>query len=243
MILTLEICANGVKSAIAAQNGGANRIELCTNLLEGGTTPSYGIIEWCTNNLAIEVWPIIRPRGGDFVYSKEEFETILIDINYAKQVGCTGIVVGILNQQANVDIERCAEIIAMAYPMPVVFHRAFDRCANLESALTQIIDLGFVRVLTSGGKSNAYDGRFTIANLVKQAAGKIEIMPGAGITAGNLVEIAEITKATSFHTTAKSLVNNDPSFASSLITTIDYSHQETDVAKVKELKNILNSLK
>src|SRR5690606_27988508 len=127
----LEICSNSVESAIAAEQGGADRIELCTNLTEGGTTPSYGQIKWCLENLQLEVWPLIRPRGGDFLYSDAEFESIISDILYCKQIDCHGMVIGILDVNGFVDKKRCSQIIETASPMPVAFHRGFDMSNDL----------------------------------------------------------------------------------------------------------------
>lgn len=245
--MTLEICANSVESAIAAQRGGANRIELCTNLAEGGTTPSYGQIKWCLENLTLEVWPLIRPRGGDFFYSTAEFENILADISYCKQIGCKGIVTGLLNKNGTIDEERCAKIIAVASPIPVAFHRAFDMSADLIQSLETIIKLGFVRILTSGGKENAFIGAKKLKELVIQAGNRIEIMPGAGISADNLLEIAQTTGARNFHTTAKSIVASKMQFrneASKMggANADEFSYEQTDADKVKALKNILNQL-
>ncbi|WAC39847.1 copper homeostasis protein CutC [Pedobacter sp. SL55] len=245
--LGLEICANSVESAIAAQQGGADRIELCTNLAEGGTTPSYGQIKWCVENLNTEVWPLIRPRGGDFLYSDAEFENILEDISYCKQIGCKGLVTGLLNKNGDIDEQRCAKIISVASPMPVAFHRAFDMSADLSKSLEKIIKLGFVRILTSGGKENAFVGAKKLKELVIQADNRIEIMPGAGINADNLLEIAQTTGARNFHTTAKSIVASKMQFrneASKMAgeNTDEFSHEQTDLIKVKVLKEILNHL-
>lgn len=245
--LELEICANSIESAIAAEKGGADRIELCTNLAEGGTTPSHGQIKWCIENLQLEIWPLIRPRGGDFLYNNSEFECILEDIIYCKKIGCHGIVTGILNKYGSIDEERCAKIIVAASPMPVAFHRAFDMSNNLSNSLETIIDLGFVRILTSGGKENAQIGANEIAKLILQARERIELMPGAGINTDNIKEIAEITGAKSFHTTAKSVVSSKMQFrneASKMgnIHTDEFSYEQTDMPKVKALRDILNNL-
>jgi copper homeostasis protein len=246
MSYQLEICANSINSAIAAQRGGAHRIELCTNLSEGGTTPSYGQIKWCKEHLNIEIWPLIRPRGGDFLYNDREFECLLQDILYCKQVGCDGIVTGALTIDGEIDEARCSEIIKVASPMPVAFHRAFDMTSNLNDALESLVYLGFVRVLTSGGKQDALTGAPKIAELISQAAGRIEIMPGAGINPTNILEIAETTGAKHFHTTAKATVNSKMKFknvASKMGTyTNEYRHTETSAAGVKLLKESLKNM-
>ncbi len=246
MAYQLEICANSVASAIAAQKGGANRIELCDNLYEGGTTPSYGQIEWCVKNLDIEVWPLIRPRGGNFIYTKEEVDVILKDIRSCKRIGCTGIVTGILNQNNDIDIDACRKFMEHAYPLPIAFHRAFDLTKDLFKSLEEIIDLGFVRILTSGGHSDALSGKDKIALLVKQSDGRIAVMPGAGVNSANILEIATATGAKSFHTTAKEDItslhfdqNNSISMGTSSTTTQLY---QTSISEVKLLKVLLNKL-
>lgn len=245
--MLLEICANSIESAIAAEKGGADRIELCANLSEGGTTPSYGQIKWCVENLQLEVWPLIRPRGGDFLYTEAEFECILEDISFCKQIGCHGVVAGILDKDGNVDEIRCRQIIATASPMPVAFHRAFDMSRNLEESLETIIALGFVRILTSGGKANAAIGANEIAQLIIQADDRIEMMPGAGVNSDNLLEIAKITGAKCFHTTAKAKFASKMNFQNAIGKIGDkdadeFSYEQTDLNKVKVLKEILNDL-
>ncbi len=243
----LEICANSVTSAIVAEQAGAHRIELCTNLSEGGTTPSYGQIKWCVDNLTIPVWPLIRPRGGDFLYTDAEFEVILNDITYCKKAGCDGIVTGILLANGGIDKERCAKLIAAAQPMPVAFHRAFDMTNDLTKSLEDLISLGFVRVLTSGGKASAYSGAKQIASFVAQAKNRIEIMPGAGVNAENIAEIAAITYAKCFHTTAKAPAKSEMQFKNnhskmSDRTLDEFIHEQTDSFKVKQLIEILKKL-
>lgn len=200
---SLEICANSFTSALEAQKGGANRVELCENMAEGGTTPSYAQIKLCKEKLEIEVWPIIRPRGGDFLYSADEFELMKEDIKICKSLNCEGVVIGILLANGEIDKQRCAELIELTKPMPVSFHRAFDMSNDLQKALKDLIELGFVRVLTSGGALNALNGTKIISKLVKQANGRIEIMPGAGINSTNILEIAAKTGAKTFHSSAR----------------------------------------
>ncbi len=238
--MILEICANSIESAIAAAQGGADRIELCTNLTEGGTTPSFGQIKWCITNLGIDVWPLIRPRGGDFVYSDAEFSEMLLDVEICKQIGCHGVVTGILQSDGTVDTLRCRQLVALAHPMPITFHRAFDRCASQSEALEVVIKLGFVRILTSGGKADAHLGANEIAKLIRQAAGRIEIMPGAGLNLANLLEVAQITAANSFHTSAKTVwpltkITVDEEAKFNEVTT-----QRTCLTAVKALRSVLN---
>ncbi|TDG35216.1 copper homeostasis protein CutC [Pedobacter changchengzhani] len=211
----LEICANSYSSAIAAQNGGAIRVELCENMADGGTTPSYAQIKRAVENLKIEVWPIIRPRGGDFLYNNDEFEIMKEDIKICKILKCGGIVFGILTSDGEIDKERCAELIELAKPMPVAFHRAFDMSNDLPKALETLIELGFVRVLSSGGAENAHKGIKVLNRLVNQADGRIQIMPGAGINPQNILEIATKTGAFVFHSSARVKVLSKMKFKNS----------------------------
>lgn len=200
-MVTLEVCANGLNSALAAQEGGANRVELCDNLLEGGTTPSYGQIMMSRKMLNIELYPIIRPRGGDFFYSDLEFEVMKADVITCKSLKCDGVVFGILTIDGKVDLHRCKILADLAHPMPVTFHRAFDAAEDMFQALEDIISLGIQRILSSGGANSAFEGRSMLKTLIKQAAGRIEIMPGAGINTSNILEIAKNTGAQSIHGT------------------------------------------
>ena len=199
----LELIAFTIQSCIDAQDAGAHRIELCDNPGEGGTTPSYGFIKAARNVLNIDLYPIIRPRGGDFLYSDEEFEIMKGDINVCKVFGCNGVVTGILNADGTVDKKRCKELVELAKPMKVTFHRAFDRTRDLQQALEDVIEIGCERILTSGGVPNAGDGAPVIAALVKQAGDRIIIMPGSGVRADNIKMIAETTGAKEFHTSAR----------------------------------------
>ena len=199
----LELIAFTIQSCADAQLAGAHRVELCDNPGEGGTTPSYGFIKAARNLLKIDLYPIIRPRGGDFLYSDEEFEMMRSDINVCKVFGCNGVVIGILNKDGSIDKKRCKELVELARPMGVTFHRAFDRTHNLQQALEDVIEIGCERILTSGGVPHAADGAANIAGLIKQAAGRIIIMPGSGVRADNIKVIAETTGAIEFHTSAR----------------------------------------
>ena len=240
----LEVCANSYASAVAAQEGGAKRVELCDNLAEGGTTPSYAQIALSKKKLSIEIWPIIRPRGGDFLYSDEEFELMKEDIKICKSLNCDGIVTGILNIDGSVDKVRCAEIIELAKPMPVAFHRAFDMSNDMETALEELMELGIVRVLTSGGESSAINGIKMLEKLVKQANGRLEIMPGAGINKKNIKEIKDATGATNFHASAKIFVPSKMSFRNddTKMGSIEdeYQYELTSAKNVKELVDIIS---
>ncbi|WP_160711918.1 copper homeostasis protein CutC [Chitinophaga solisilvae] len=199
----LEICAGSVASCIAAEEGGADRIELCDNLLEGGTTPSYATIAVAREKVKIELYPIIRPRGGDFLYSDLEFEVMKKDIELCKQLGCNGVVIGILTADGRVDKQRCKELVDLAWPMGVTFHRAFDMTDNPFEALEDIIAIGCERILTSGARNTAVEGASLLKDLVIRADNRIILMAGSGVRASNIAALIKDTGVTEFHTSAK----------------------------------------
>lgn len=203
MSFTLEICAASLASCIAAAEGGANRIELCDNLLEGGTTPSYATIALAREKVKIDLYPIIRPRGGDFLYSDLEFEVMKKDIELCKQLGCNGVVIGILLPNGRVDQERCRILTQLAWPMGVTFHRAFDMTDNPFEALEDIISIGCERILTSGARNTAVEGAALLKDLLERANDRIAIMAGSGVRATNIAQLIQTTGITEFHTTAK----------------------------------------
>lgn len=203
MSFTLEICAASVASCIAAEKGGANRIELCDNLLEGGTTPSYATIALAREKVKIDLFPIIRPRGGDFLYSDLEFEVMKKDIELCKQLGCNGVVIGILTPDGRVDKQRCKILTSLAWPMGVTFHRAFDMTDNPFEALEDIIAIGCERILTSGARNTALEGAALLKDLVARANDRIAIMAGAGVRANNIAQLITATGVTEYHTSAK----------------------------------------
>ncbi len=201
--IQIEICANSVFSAIEAEKGGAFRVELCENIPEGGTTPSAGTIVIARKKLSIKLNVIIRPRGGDFLYSDEEYEIMKQDILFCKEVGVNGVVFGILDKNGNVDIQRNIDLVELSRPMSTTFHRAFDVTADHEKALEDIINIGFDTILTSGGSLKAPDGVDIIKQMVEKAKGRIDIMPGSGINRDNIVEMVKITGANTFHFSAR----------------------------------------
>ncbi len=206
--IILEVCIDSVQSAVAAQKGGAARVELCDNLFEGGTTPSAGCIEITRKYIDIDLNVIIRPRGGDFCYSDIEFEVMKKDIEVAKSLGVDGVVIGILNPDGTVDMERNSKLIDLARPMSVTFHRAFDMTSDPFSTLEEVIKLGCDRLLTSGQEHTAFEGAELIAQMVEQAKDRIIIMPGAGITNRNIQKIRKITQANEFHSSGRSQANS-----------------------------------
>lgn len=198
-MVQLEVCANGVGSALIAQEGGAYRVELCDNMLEGGTTPSHGQIALARKLLEIKLYPIIRPRGGNFCYTDLEFEVMKADVLNCKALGCDGVVFGMLDAEGRIDVERCKILLDLAHPLPATFHRAFDEAGDLFGALEDLIALGFERVLTSGGAATAMEGAEVLKKLIAAAKGRIEVMPGAGIRPDNVAALVSATRARVVH--------------------------------------------
>jgi copper homeostasis protein len=195
----LEVCVDSVESAIAAQEGGAVRVELCDNLLEDGTTPSAGMIEVARQHLRIGLHVMIRPRGGDFCYSDIEFDVMKKDIAIVKQLGADGVVFGLLKPDHTVDLERTRYLVQLARPLRVTFHRAFDLAADSFRTLEEMISLGIERILTSGRAKTALEGLPLITRLVQAAAGRVIIMPGSGITPQNVRTILAASGAAEIH--------------------------------------------
>ncbi|MEO7264551.1 MAG: copper homeostasis protein CutC [Ferruginibacter sp.] len=199
----LEIIAFNIESIAVIEAAGAHRIELCDNPAEGGTTPSYGMLKKAREKTSLPLFPIIRPRGGDFLYCDDEFDIMKTDIKCCRELGMDGVVTGILLKDGNVDTERCKKLVALAYPMGLTFHRAIDRTNNIFEALEKIIELGFERVLTSGGFPNVDEGTANLEAMVKQADDRIIIMPGSELRSSNITAIAKQTGAVEFHSSAK----------------------------------------
>jgi copper homeostasis protein len=244
----LEICADTVESALAAQNAGADRIELCDNLPEGGTTPSYGTIITAREKLDITLNVIIRPRGGDFLYSEQEIEIMKKDILMCRNAGIDGIVTGLLNTDGSIDRERTSMLSDMAYPMQVTFHRAFDMCNDPYEGLEDVISTGVARLLTSGQMNKAEDGAELISGLVSRASGRLIIMPGSGITDSNIGKIAAITGASEFHLTGRKVIQSNMTFRKEGITMgglpgfSEFSRKVADPELIERVIHILNIL-
>lgn len=203
-----EICANSVASCIAAQEGGAHRVELCAGIPEGGTTPSYGMIRNAREHISIGLNVIIRPRGGDFLYSDIELKEMLHDIRAAIELGADGLVFGCLRPDGNVDMEAMKLLMEAAGDTPVTFHRAFDHTCDPFKALEDIISLGCARILTSGCRPTAPEGAEILAELVRRASDRIIIMPGCGIRENNIAETARLSGAREFHFSAREPVES-----------------------------------
>lgn len=208
----LEVIGFNIESCIIAQEAGADRIELCDNPADGGTTPSYGFIKAARRVLNIDLFPIIRPRGGDFLYSNQEFKLMMDDVKACKALDCDGIVTGILKEDGTIDKQRCSILVALAYPLSVTFHRSFDRTVDPFNALEEIIECGFERILTSGQKPAAIDGIDLIRSLIEKADDRIIIMPGSGVRSGNILSIAENSKAFEFHSSARRTIGSNMKF-------------------------------
>jgi copper homeostasis protein len=201
--MDLEVCIDSVESAIAAERGGAKRVELCSDLLEGGITPGAGLIASVRRHISIDLFVMIRPRGGDFFYSNLEFEVMEDEIAHARRLGADGVVLGLLDDLGRVDVARTSRLVELAAPLQVTFHRAIDMTADMTAALEDVISTGATRILTSGGAPNVQEGVAEIARMVRDARGRIAIMPGGGITPGNIATIAQATGASEFHSSAR----------------------------------------
>jgi copper homeostasis protein len=195
----IEVCVDSVASAVAAERGGAARVELCSDLMEGGVTPSAGLIEAVRDKISIGLQVIVRPRGGDFCYEPEEFEIMQKDVALAKGLGADSVVFGVLDANGRVDIPRTRELIDHARPMKVTFHRAFDMSADLFRSLDDVCATGADRLLTSGGEQDCLQGANTIAGLVEASRGRITIMAGGSIAHNNVAEILERTGVSEIH--------------------------------------------
>jgi copper homeostasis protein len=239
MSFKLEIIGFTIEGCVLAQDAGAHRIELCDNPGEGGTTPSYGFIKAAREKLSMALYPIIRPRGGDFFYSDDEFDIMRTDILICKGLRCDGVVIGMLNANGTVDTTRCKELVDLAYPMGVTFHRAFDRANDAFAAMEDIIATGCERILTSGQRPDAMDGTGLIAELIKQAKNRIIIMPGSGIRSGNIAAIAEKTGAVEFHSSARIFTESKMNYTNSEMK----ENLKSVSADQKEIEALLNSLK
>lgn len=239
--MELEVIGFDLASCVTAEKLGANRIELCANPHEGGTTPSYGMIALARRHTSIQLFPIIRARGGDFHYTELEFQSMLADIAQCEHLGCDGVVIGMLTKDGRVEVDRCAQLVRQAGSMQVTFHRAFDRVKDPLQSLDDVIGLGCTRILTSGLRPNADLGKMMLRTLVVAAGDRITIMPGSGVRSTNIAELANFTGATAFHSSARtinpsSMAYTNPDMAEDL-TSVGIDPQE-----VSALRRILDEL-
>jgi copper homeostasis protein len=241
----LEVCADTVANALVAQAAGARRIEFCASLPEGGITPSAAQIDEARKGLHIPLYVLIRPRGGDFLYSDLEFEIMKADVRFCGQAKCDGVVIGMLQPDGTVDMERCRTLIAIArqYGMGVTFHRAFDRSNDLFQALEDVIALGCDRILTSGGFDTVIEGTDVIRQLIEKAGSRIVIMPGSGITPDNAGALIRATGLTEMHGTFRSRQASAMQYRNLHLTRQkdEYSLMATDVEKIKAMLECMNN--
>jgi copper homeostasis protein len=238
----IEIATSDFATTRSAVEGGADRIELCANLAEGGVTASLGTIQKCRQEFTVSLYPIIRPRGGDFLYTAAEFDIMLRDAVLCKQLGCDGIVTGLLQADGTIDIKKTAALVEAVYPLGVTFHRAFDRCRDPFAALEQLISIGCERILTSGQQLAAPDGIELITSMNKAADHRLIIMPGSGVRKDNIRQLAEQTGCIEFHSSLRGKEKSGmefihPSFATSAESTTNNS---IDPGEVRELKAALS---
>jgi copper homeostasis protein len=230
--IPLEISVGTLEAAAAAERGGADRIELCGNLSVGGLTPQVVLVRAVRQQIRIPIFVMIRPRAGDFVYSSAEFSQMKESIVAARNSGANGLVFGILKPDRAVDIDRTRELVELAQPLPVTFHRAFDACPDLSQALEDVVRSGASRILTSGAAASAPEGVANIATLVAAAGERVTILPGAGINAGNILQLAEATRAQEFHSGLSTVLPHPQS---------DYVQFDKEVRAMVEMLSTLSS--
>jgi copper homeostasis protein len=247
--MTLEIVVYNIESALKAQEGRADRIELCDNPSEGGTTPSYGTIELVRQNVSIDVFVMIRPRGGDFHYTSYEFHSMKRDIAQCQKLSVDGVVFGILNPDGTLDKKRCKELIAQARPLKVTCHRAFDMTQDPFQALEDCIEVGFDRILTAGQQAQALKGAELIGELIKRANGRIAIMPGSGVNEDTVVDILTKSKAKEIHFSATAFRDSGMTFKNQQIAGMgsdegsEFKVRTVDPERVKKMRRIAESVK
>ena len=194
-----EACVESFEKALEAQSNGANRIELCENLAVGGTTPSYGTVKICLEKLNIPIFPMIRARGGNFVYSKDEIKIMKEDIKIFKELGVKGVVLGCLTSDNKIDLEFTKELVDLAYPMEVTFHKSIDEILNPLDYIDDLVNIGIKRILTSGGKATALEGKDLINEMIKKSNGRLKIVVAGKVTKENLNGLSNLISADEFH--------------------------------------------
>lgn len=242
--MILEACVNSAVSALLAREGGADRVELCENMQEGGCTPSLGSVRYAVEHLSIPVYVMVRPRGADFLYSDEEFDIMKEDVVQIRQAGAAGVVFGILRADGTLDETRMGILAGLAGPMGITCHRAFDMTRDPVEALETLIRLGISRVLTSGQSDSALAGAPLIRELIRQAAGRIAVMPGHGIKEHNLADVIRATGASEYHlylphqvTTSMQFVRNDVKMGRPDLS--EYEITRIDPERIRQAKHIM----
>lgn len=237
-----EVVAENVNSALNAERAGADRIELCQGLSDGGLTPSPAFTKWCCDNLNLGVAVLIRPRSGDFLYTDAEFDIICEDVRFCREAGAEGVVVGFLKADGSVDTEKLRRVVEIAGDMEVVFHRAFDRCRDWEEALEDLVACGCCRVLTSGLHDTALEGKETLKKLIERAGDCITILVGSGVTSSNVEEIFAHTNFNEVHFSAKTTVPSLMTFRGSSIRAIQ-GHNESSASEIDAMIAICKRLR
>ncbi|MNM92203.1 Copper homeostasis protein CutC [compost metagenome] len=237
----LEIACNSAASALAAQRGGADRVELFENLEQGGTTPSYGTLAVTRDRVKIPLFVLIRPRPGDFHYDTLERDIMLRDIETSRQLGCDGVVIGALNVAGDIDLPLCRELVAAAGPLGITFHRAFDAARDMPAALEDVVSLGCQRILSSGGAANALDGSAVLSQLVTQAGARIQLMAGAGLNAQNIATVTRNSGCRQLHASAKAVRRSSMRFRNPVLAGLQNDWTQTDVECVAALRQALDS--
>lgn len=244
--MILEVCVDSYTSIVTAKNAGADRIELCSALNIGGLTPSYGLMKQAKEIEGVEIFVMIRPRSGDFLYDDHEFETMKNDINIAKQMGFGGIVTGILLSDGRIDIDRMRELVEIAIPLKVVLHRAFDDAKDPIEDIPALIEMGVCRILTSGQKANALEGANYIAKIQERFGDTITIMPGCGVNADNIEEIYKLTQCTHYHLSGKVNVGSQMEYRECMkrmnTSEGEFVVERADYHLIKKARDVINNL-
>ncbi len=233
--MLLEIAVFNMDSALLAAASNADRLEICDNIYDGGTTPSHTFLEMAAKKFSIPVFPMIRPRGGDFLYSETDFQIMLKDILFCKSLGFAGIVTGVLEKNGQVDVKKLHKLVEAAFPMDVTFHRAFDRSKDPFESMEKIIDCGCERILTSGQKPDAILGKDLIKALIEKAESRITIIPGSGVRKENILELAKYTGATELHTSARKNIPSEMEFIQESMQE-DITNISVDGNEIREMK-------
>ena len=243
-IMDLEVCIDSVESAIASESGGARRVELCSDLLEGGITPGAGLIASVRRRIAIDMFVMIRPLGGDFCYTGLEFEVMQEEIKQARQLGANGVVLGVLDKEGCVYVARTRHLVDLASPLPVTFHRAIDMTPDLFAAFESVTATGANRILTSGGAPDATRGIAAIARMIEAAKGRIGIMPGGGVSADTIAAIGKATGANEFHSSARTSLRSPMQFrkAGMAMGDIQDSEYERFIVREESVRALVDAL-
>jgi copper homeostasis protein len=244
---TLEVCADSVESVLAAQEGGADRIELCQNIVIGGTSPSESLFLEVKKNSDIRIHVLLRPRFGDFYYTEHEFQILKSEVKRFRELGADGVVIGMLKPDGTLDVEHLKELVDEAGEMSVTLHRAFDVCRNPMEALEQAISLGFDTILTSGQEDSCEKGTALLKTLEEKSAGRIQIMAGAGISADVIQPIYEQTGITTYHMTGKTLLESEMKYRKDNVKMglpflSEFEIYRTDKEKIRQARNVISRL-